>query len=85
MERVIFAHKEKEYSISAFRIHNNVNGNPRYVVHFLDLGMESYQTSNLTRKAGIIPYRGKWFGGGFVFSSYSLERDLKRIVEILNS
>ena len=83
MEKVIFTHKGTEYSIGAFRCDNDVNGNPRYIVHYLDLGIDC-ETSNLTRKAGITPFRGKWFGGGFVFSSYSLERDLKRIVEILH-
>ena len=84
MELINFEHKGIGYNIRAHRVNNDVNGNPRYVVHYLSI-MDDCKTSNLTRKAGITPYRGKWFGGGFVFSSYSLERDLKRIVEILNS
>lgn len=65
------------------RINNDVNGNPRYVVSFLDLltvsdtnGLNIDQKFNLAlqkaRKVGGKMYRGKDFGGGIVFTSYNL-------------
>lgn len=55
------------------RIDNDTNGNPRYVVHWLNLGLNDYEATPLTRKAGLSKYRAKWYGGGFVFTSYNLE------------
>jgi hypothetical protein len=60
--------------VSYHRIDNDVNGNPRYVVHFYDLGVE---LADYGRIAGLTKYRGKWFGGGYVFTSYNLESDLE--------
>jgi hypothetical protein len=65
------------------RINNDVNGNPRYVVHFYDL-LTDIEGLNLTilqryelalqkaRKVGGKMYRGKDFGGGIVFQSYNI-------------
>lgn len=65
------------------RINNDINGNPRYVVSFLDLltvadtqGIDIDQKFNLAlqkaRKVGGTKYRGKDFGGGIVFTSYNI-------------
>jgi hypothetical protein len=65
------------------RINNDVNGNPRYVVHFYDLlnegerkGLDVLQSFDLAvkkaRKVGGKIYRGKDFGGGIVFQSYNI-------------
>ena len=75
--------KEIEYT----RAVNDVNGNPRYIFHFLDLltdeqskiiGIDvKYNIAlNNSRMIGGKKYRGKDFGGGIVISSYSLEADL---------
>lgn len=56
-----------------YRINNDVYGNPRYLVHYLDLGLKEYES--LT-DFGLKKYRGKDFGGGLVFSSYSLEQEI---------
>jgi hypothetical protein len=65
------------------RVRNDVNGNPRYVCHFLCLDMHGYE-SNLTiseryaiacklaNKAGGRKYHNKSYGGGIVFQSYSI-------------
>lgn len=66
------------------RINNDINGNPRYVVSWLSLGLDSYQATDKTRKAGLSIYRGKDFGGGFVFQSYNTEADIKFIKETLS-
>jgi hypothetical protein len=72
------------------RVNNDVNGNPRYVVHFLaftsadDLseyrGLDKItQKYNLAlaraRKLGGRKFHNKQFGGGIVFCTYNL-RDL---------
>lgn len=64
------------------RITNDVNGNPRYVVHFMELcsdveiERETIDTLYLiaikkARKVGGKKYHTKNFGGGIVFQSYN--------------
>lgn len=75
------------------RIKNDVNGNPRYVTHFLNLLTESevYNTNidnkysiavNRSHKLGGRKYHTKSFGGGLVFSTYNLDGLKGRIYEI---
>jgi hypothetical protein len=59
--------------IPYYRIDNDLNGNPRYVTHFLDLGIKP---NDYGKVPGLSKYRGKWFGGGYVIQSYNLESDL---------
>lgn len=81
------------------RVNNDVNGNPRYVTHFLNLlnNYENYQ-SNLSldqkyalalRKAKAIggkKFHNKLFGGGIVFGSvYNLDDLVAKIQQIANS
>ena len=75
--------KVNNEEMTVYRIDSDYYGNPRYVIHFLSLGLKDYESSKLTRKAGLKVYRGKWFGGGFVMQSYSIERDIERVLEIL--
>lgn len=85
------------------RVNSDVNGNPRYVIHFLNL-LTSKEQDEIRAKArpmqaiadmytealkkassiGGSRYRGKDFGGGIVFQSYSLPDTANRINEILN-
>lgn len=67
--------------IEVFRVDNDVNGNPRYVVHFLSLADNYNEALLKARKIGGKKYRAKWFGGGIVFSSYNLNEDLKIMME----
>ena len=67
--------------VEVFRIENDVNGNPRYVIHFLDLSENYNESLFKARKIGGKKYRAKWFGGGIVFSSYNLNEDLKIMME----
>lgn len=73
------------------RITNDVNGNPRYVVHFLELlndndtGSieEQYRIAvNKANKIGGRKYNTKSFGGGIVFQSYNLKNLEENINEI---
>jgi hypothetical protein len=61
-------------SIAYHQVDHDYNGNPRYVVHYLSLGVE---LNDYGRVPGLKKYRAKWFGGGYVFQSYNLESDLR--------
>lgn len=81
------------------RINNDVNGNPRYVCHFLSLNTvdEKENTpndwnriSNLyamavkrANRIGGKKYNNKKYGGGIVFQSYSLPDTEKHILRVL--
>lgn len=55
------------------RINNDTNGNPRYVVHFLQIA-ESYERALfLGRKIGGRKFHNKQYGGGIAFQSYNIE------------
>ena len=82
--RTNIAKPETVNGIDFYRIENDVNGNPRYVIHFLDIPLtEEEREQNVlihyeialkkARKIGGKKYTAKWFGGGIVFQSYSLE------------
>jgi hypothetical protein len=71
------------------KINNDLNGNPRYVVHFYDLlndgerqGLDVLQSFDLAvkkaRKVGGKVYRGKDFGGGIVFQSYNIQETINK-------
>ena len=70
------------------RINNDVNGNPRYVFHFLaladdnDLVNTRYNNAVAVAKKliGGKKYHNKSYGGGIVFQSYNVKVEL----EILN-
>ena len=73
------------------KIKNDINGNPRYVTHFLNIPIKE---ENLTvnqkydlavkksNKIGGRKYHTKAFGGGIVFSSYKLNNLEKEISEL---
>lgn len=76
-------------SLSFTRIKNDVNGNPRYVVHFLSLNTrdelnrtgeqwigvsDKYELAlKRARTIGGRKFHNKQYGGGIVFQSYSLK------------
>lgn len=67
------------------RVDNDINGNPRYVCHFLKFSLpddvsEPWDISGKYEKAlfrarsyGGKRYRAKHYGGGVVFQSYNLQ------------
>lgn len=72
--------------IEFYHVNNDTYGKPRYVVHFWAFISEEERKNNdldvlqLYRRAkyraarcGFSKYRAKWFGGGFVCVSYSLQ------------
>lgn len=68
------------------RIKNDANGNPRYIVHFLDLLSDNETSYDLAvkraNKIGGRKYNTKSYGGGIVFQSYSLPELERKINEI---
>jgi len=87
-----------ETSIQFTRINNDVNGNPRYVCHFLNL-LSDEETENTRITHNSVPelyamaikkaktiggrkYNTKSYGGGIVFQSYNIGDLEKRILEL---
>ena len=70
------------------RIKNDINGNPRHIIHFLDVEppeladhyrdqytiLQRYQMAVHSAKPwGGKAYRGRSYGGGIVFTAYDFE------------
>jgi hypothetical protein len=77
------ASKIEKNGVTLYRVNNDVNGNPRYVVHFLFLDNDYNNAHKKALSIGGAKYRSKWFGGGFVFQSYNI-RDLANRIKELN-
>lgn len=68
---------------------NDRSGNPRVVVHFLDLLKKTEQNGSITQQYKIAKerasllggrvYKGKDFGGGFVFQCWDEKKLIKTI------
>ena len=69
-------HTVQGKEIEVFRIPNDNNGNPRYVVNFRDLGVGLWDYDNINKLYGFNKYRAKWFVGGVVFQSYNIKDTL---------
>jgi len=68
---------------SFYRVNNDSNGNPRYVIHWGAFGANDYNEAlNLARSIGYKAYRASEFGGGFVTSSYNLENEAEAIIDV---
>lgn len=87
-------------SIDFTRVNNDVNGNPRYVCHFLNLirdNEQDFHQSNLSisdkydlavrraKKIGGRKFHNKQYGGGIVFQSYNIFETEKVIHEFMAS
>ena len=66
--------------VTMIQVTNDVNGNPRYVIHFLDVADTYAKALEISRKIGGRKYTAKWFGGGIVFSTYNLEHTLETLL-----
>jgi hypothetical protein len=72
----------KMQNLQIDRIKNDVNGNPRYVVHYLALANDYEQALKISRAHGGKKYHNKSYGGGIAFVTYDLERLIKDILEM---
>lgn len=81
-------------NIEFTRVKNDVNGNPRYVVHYLALLTDEekygpclsngYEIAlQRSRAFGGRKYKGKDFGGGIVFQSYNTKIEADMIGKIV--
>lgn len=75
------------------RVNNDVNGNPRYVIHFLALLTDEekdYNGLSLNSRYGVAiarakklfggkKFHNKQYGGGIVFQSYNVQVELDLI------
>ena len=67
-------------SITVTRVNNDSFGNPRYVIHYLEIADTYSEALALIRKIGGKMYTAKWYGGGLVFSTYTLEHTLDELM-----
>jgi len=65
--------------VTFWNITPDMYGNPRYVFHFTSLDKTYTDAIWKAKRLGARVYRGKWFGGGLVFSSYNLRFDAEKI------
>jgi hypothetical protein len=68
--------------INFTRIDNDINGNPRYVCHFLNIADNYNEAIKKANTIGGRKYHNKSYGGGIVFQSYNIEDTAKRIKEL---
>jgi hypothetical protein len=64
------------------RINNDINGNPRFVVHYLQLADSYERALFLSRQLGGRKYHNKQYGGGIAFQSYNTDKLAERISQI---
>lgn len=69
-------------TITFTRVQNDINGNPRYVCHFLTFGSDYPDAVRLANTIGGKKYSTKAYGGGIVFQSYSLDELMKAINQV---
>ena len=74
------------------RVTNDVYGNPRYAIHFLDLVPSDISARyddvlRINKKLGLggRKFHNKQYGGGLVFQSYSLPHTAKHLNSKLNT
>lgn len=68
-------------SINVTRVNDDIYGNPRYVIHYLDIADTYSEALRISRKIGGKMYTAKWYGGGIVFQSYTLKDDLEYLMK----
>lgn len=78
-------------NIDFTRVNNDVNGNPRYVCHYLNFEPVNWDENNdkrfdynealhLAKKLGGRKFHNKQYGGGVVFQSYNIQDTIESIM-----
>jgi len=70
-----------EITEEALRLKNCINGNPRYYIS----AVMFHRDGDFYRPKFCNKYTGKRYGAGWVFTSYSLENDIRRSIEVAAS
>jgi hypothetical protein len=60
-------------------VKNDVNGNPRYVLHFLNVADTYSEALFIAKKLGGKKFHNKQYGGGIVFSTYNLDNLINQL------
>jgi len=79
MQRIEVTLKNSK-QVSLHRVNNDAYGNPRYVIHYLEIADTYSEALALIRKIGGKMYTATWYGGGLVFSTYNLEHTLDELM-----
>lgn len=61
------------------RVNNDVYGNPRYVLHYLNIADNYLTACNVASTIGGKKFNNSQFGGGVVFQSYNLKDTIDNI------
>ncbi len=90
----LIVNKETPKTIEFTRVNNDVNGNPRYVCHYLNFITDKDEKEvnfhhrydhavNKAKKIGGKKFNNKQYGGGIVFQSYNIKETERKIFELL--
>lgn len=64
------------------RVNNDINGNPRYVCHYLEIAPTYEQALKLAKQLGGKKFDNKQFNGGIVFQSYNIDSIKQSIINL---
>lgn len=79
--------------LNFLKVNNDINGNPRYVIHFMDIPMNEQEKKvgiikrydlaiDKVKKIGGKKYDVKSYGGGIVFQSFNIRETAKMISKL---
>ena len=69
-------------SVNFKRVNNDVNGNPRYVCHFLNFANDYANALSIAKEYGGKKFHNKQYGGGIVFQEYNIDDLEQKILNI---
>lgn len=67
------------------KVNRDVNGNTRYVLHYLELDSDYNKSVKMAKTLGGKIYRASWYGGGIVFQSNNTRMLVDRLNELVNN
>lgn len=67
------------------RISNDINGNPRYVIHYLSVADNYDKAVKIANKIGGKKFHNKQYGGGIAFQSYNIDDTAKKLQNLIDS
>lgn len=68
-------------NLQIFRTNNDIHGNGRYIIHYSDIYYKYDAARKIALNCGGRKYRGKDFGGGFIFTANSAEFLAEKLAE----